>query len=343
MTSIFLKNGRKISISSAPYFIAEMNTSHFGDISVAKDMIIAAKDAGAHCVKFQSWSSDSLYSEQYYNENPIAKRFVNKFSIAEADIIELANFSRENDVDFSSTPYSLEEARFLVEECDVPFVKIASMELNNHFFLEELAELEAPLILSTGMGTMDEINDAVTLLDERGVEDLVILHCVSIYPSDPEIINLQNITALSQKFTKFPIGFSDHSLGSGVPTAAIALGASVIEKHFTLDKSQIGMDNGMASEPDEFRVMVECCNQAYQALGTMERRLSDQEINMAQKMRRSAVCKMDIEEGAKVSLNNVEFKRPGDGISVRDFPSVIGKTTNKRKVKGEVIYPSDLS
>ena len=275
---INLRSGRKISDSVSPYFIAEMNTSHFGDISKAKEMVLAAKESGADCVKFQSWSADTLYSDQYYKENPIAKRFVKKFSLTNEELAEVASYAESNQIDFSSTPYSFEEAKFLVEKCKVPFVKIASMELNNHVFLKQLASLQVPLILSTGMGSFEEIKSAVQLLKDESVKDLVILHCTSIYPSEPEIINLKNITMLKKHFEHYAIGFSDHSEGLSVPTAAIALGACVIEKHFTLDKSQIGMDNGMATEPDEFALMIKNCRNVQTALGSRVRCIGTQEI-----------------------------------------------------------------
>ena len=338
-----LGNGREISDIARPYFIAEMNTSHFGDISKAKDMILAAKKSGADCVKFQSWSTHTLYSDEYYKENPIAKRFVKKFSLEEDELSELASFAKSNQIDFSSTPYSIEEARLLVESCDVPFIKIASMELNNYDFLEQLADLKVPLILSTGMGSFEEISTAVTLLKDNNVKDLVILHCTSIYPSKPEIINLKNIPMLKKHFKSYAIGFSDHSEGISVPTAAIAVGACLIEKHFTLDKSQIGMDNGMATEPDEFGKMVESCLIAHQSVGKEMRSLTPEESDMAQTMRRSVVCKVDLKPNESITKEKIEFKRPGTGISVDRYQDVIGKKVNKLKLRGELIHLSDIS
>ena len=338
-----LRTGREISDFVSPYFIAEMNTSHFGDISKAKEMILAARESGADCVKFQSWSTNSLYSDEYYKENPVAKRFIKKFSLTNEELSELASYAKSNQIDFSSTPYSFEEAKFLVENCAAPFVKIASMELNNHVFLKQLASLEVPLILSTGMGTFEEIQLAVHFLKDQAVKDLVILHCTSIYPSNPKIINLKNIITLKKYFEDCVIGFSDHSLGLSVPTASIALGACVIEKHFTLDKSQIGMDNGMAAEPDEFKKMVDSCLIAHQSMGDEHRSLTSEEAEMALKMRRSVVCKTDMQPDDLITEDKIEFKRPGTGISVDSYKDVIGKKVNKLKHKGDLIYRSDIS
>lgn len=337
------RNGKEISNLVRPYFIAEMNTSHLGDVSTAKEMIIAAKQSGANCVKFQSWGTDTLYSDAYYRENPIAKRFVKKFSLSDDQISDLANFAKSNEIDFSSTPYSIDEAVFLVEQCNVPFLKIASMELNNHIFLKQLSKLKVPLVLSTGMGSFNEIEAAVALLKTENVKNLVILHCTSIYPSKPEIINLRNISMLKKSFEDFPIGFSDHSEGIGVPTAAIALGACLIEKHFTLDKTQIGMDNGMATEPEEFKNMVESCLIAYHALGEESRSLTHEELEMAIKMRRSVVCKVDLQPNELITIEKIEFKRPGTGISVDRHHDLIGKKLKKGKLKGDLIYETDIS
>lgn len=340
---IQFRNGRVIAESELPYFIAEMNTSHFGKISVAKDMIVAAKKAGADCVKFQSWSAETLYSAEYYRENPIAKRFVKKFSLDDGALKTLAKFSNDVGIDFSSTPYSIEEAIFLKNECDVPFIKIASMELNNHIFLKQLAHLGVPLVLSTGMGLFKEIQEAVSVLEGNGVKDLVILHCTSIYPSDPKIINLKNILTLRSTFSKFAIGFSDHSEGVSVPTAAIGTGALLIEKHFTLDRTLIGMDNSMATEPAEFEKMVKSCLIAYHSMGDLNRSLTSEEEEMALKMRRSVVCKKDFQPDELITEDKIEFKRPGTGISVASYKNIIGKKVNKRKNKGDLMYTSDIS
>lgn len=217
------------------------------------------------------------------------------------------------------------------------------MELNNHVFLGEVAKLDVPLVLSTGMGTLDEIKAAVSVLENHGLKNLVILHCTSIYPSPPEIINLKNILMLKKQFKNCAIGFSDHSEGISVPTTAIGLGACVIEKHFTLDKTQIGMDNGMATEPDEFKRMVEFCSIAHQALGVENRSLSKEEAEMALKMRRSVVCKVEFQNNDVITEEKIEFKRPGTGITVDRYQDLIGKRVNKQKCKGDLIYYADIT
>src|SRR5574343_737790 len=287
MSFITLRNGRIVGDYLQPYIVAELNTSHFGDMEIAKSMIEHAKAAGCDCVKFQSWSADTLYCDEYYEGNKIARRVVTKFSLAASQLKELSNYSKEVGVDFASTPYSIDEAVFLVEECGVPFVKIASMELNNLAYLTQLGKLGVPLVLSTGMGTMEEIVAAVRTIQDAGSDQVIVLHCTSVYPSKPEIIRLQNIVGLRAEFPKYPIGYSDHSIGLEIPCASIALGACLVEKHFTLDSSRIGMDNQMATEPTEMRAMVGACHRVYEAMGGAARILCEDEVSQISKMRRS--------------------------------------------------------
>jgi sialic acid synthase SpsE len=343
VANISLKNGKIIGDFHKPYIIAEMNTSHFGNPDTAKTMIDAAKEAGCDCVKFQSWTSKSLYSSAHYKVNPIAKRMVDKFSLTDPALKSLAIYCRDTGIDFASTPYSLQEAIFLVEECGVPFIKIASMELNNHPYLDSLARLHVPLILSTGMGTMNEIRQAVEIILRAGNEHLVILHCVSVYPSAPELTQLQNIIGLRAEFPDFPIGYSDHTQGIIVPSASIALGACLIEKHFTLDKVRIGMDNQMATEPDQMAQMVDACQTVFIANGGKERRLHDSEIAQRDKMRRSLITTNALPAGHVITASDLDAKRPGTGIPPCDISQLIGRRLRRPIEMDEIISWDDLA
>lgn len=342
MSTITLRNGRRVGDFEKPYFIAELNTSHFGDLEIAQNMIDTAKAAGCDCVKFQSWSADTLYSESFYKKNPISKRIVKKFSLSEADLKDLSEYCTQVEIDFASTPYSLGEAKFLALKCNVPFIKIASMELNNLPYLISLAELGVPLILSTGMGTMTEIIHAVEAIKSTGNEQLIILHCTAVYPSPSNIIRLNNILGLRDEFPLFPIGYSDHSEGIEIPTASIALGACLIEKHFTLDSSKIGMDNQMATEPDQMKEMVRACLSVQEALGGTNRILGVEEQEQAPKMRRSLVAKTTMHIGQVIDESNVEFKRPGDGIPPNKFYDFVGKKIANKIEAGALIMETDL-
>ena len=320
-----------------------MNTSHFGSMKVAKRMIEQAKESGCNCVKFQSWSADTLYSDQYYIENPVAKRFVNKFALTESELIEVAEHSKKIGIDFSSTPYSKSEVDFLLEKCDAAFIKVASMDLNNYPFLEYIAKTGAPIVLSTGMSELNEIRKAVETIENAGNMNLCILHCVSIYPPELSTIRLKNILGLQQEFPNYLIGYSDHSLGTEIAPAAVALGACVIEKHFTLDKSRIGMDNQMASEPGEMSVMVTNCHNVHLALGSNERIVLPAELEMSKKMRRSIIVTKDLKCGDVLTIRDLDSKRPGTGFSPEKINELIGKTLVKDIVRGTMLLESHIS
>ena len=259
MAQVVLRDGTVIKDYAVPYIIAEINSSHNGRVETARKMIETAKEIGVSCVKFQSWSADSLYSESYYAGNPIARRIVQKFSLNEEQLGELADYCAEIGISFSSTPYSRREVDFLLERCRAPFIKIASMDINNPEYLKYIAGTGAPIILSTGMAETAEVERAVKTLEDAGNPNIILLHCISIYPAAPSTIHLNNIAGLREAFPGCPVGFSDHTLGIETACAATALGAAVIEKHFTLDKTKMGMDNNMATEPDEFARMIQCC------------------------------------------------------------------------------------
>lgn len=342
MAECILKDGTVISDYGRPYIVSEINSSHNGSMELAKQMIDASADIGCDCVKFQSWSVSSLYSKTYYDANPISKRFVKKFSMSPEQLKELAEYCKSKKISFSSTPYSEDEVDFLVEECNVPYIKIASMELNNTKFLRYIGGKKVPIILSTGMSTMDEIEEAVDVLHSVGVDQMIILHCVSIYPTILTDANLNNILGLRERFCMHPIGFSDHTEGDAAAVAAVALGASVIEKHLTLDKSKVGMDNGMATEPPEFTALISKCRNIQNAMGTKERILNQQELNQRQNMRRSVVAVRDISAGEVIQEEDLYSKRPGTGIAPNKIDSVIGKRAAKDIQADTIILLEDI-
>ena len=329
MSTITLRNGRKVGKEQPPYIIAELNTSHFGKVDLAKQMIKSAKNIGADCVKFQSWTDDTLYSKSYYKANPIAKRFVKRYSLSEEELSELVNYCTELGIDFASTPYSEREVDFLIDNTNAPFIKIASMELNNLPFLRYIGAKNVPIILSTGMGTMEEIAHAVNAIEQSGNTQIIIFHCISIYPAAPEITNLRNITTLIDRFPNYVIGFSDHSTATELAPTSLALGAGVIEKHFTLDQSKIGMDNQIAIECDEFKTMVTFCHNIAKALGVKKRVLTEKEIQQRKNMRRSVVSTRRLSVGHILTHADVTLKRPGTGIKPEELDTLIGCEVKK--------------
>ncbi len=343
MASIKLRNSFVLGDYARPYIVAEVNTSHFGKIEVAKELIDKAKEVGCDCVKFQSWTTDTLYSTTYYDENPIAKRFVKKFSLSENELEELARYCKEVGVSFASTPYSNSEVDFLINKCDVPYIKVASMDINNLVFLKYIAKTKAPIVLSTGMSDYEEVIRAVNTIEEAGNTNISILHCVSTYPAENDSNRLLNIIGLRELFPNYPIGFSDHSIGTELAVGAVALGACMIEKHFTLDNKSIGMDNHMATEPSEMRKLVNGCHNVQTALGGKDRVLLPGEINQRKVMRRSIVASKNLQAGDTLSMDDFDYKRPGSGFSPEEAVNLIGKKLNINVDFDQLIKKSDLS
>ena len=340
--SIKLNDNRIIGDFQKPYIVAELNTSHFGNISIAKKMILKAKESGCDCVKLQSWSSDTLYTQKFFNNNSISKKFFDKYSLNNLQLKKLSIYSKKMGISFSSTPYSEEEVDFLVNECNPAFIKIASMDLNNHLFLKFIAKKNTPIILSTGMGTIKEIEKAVRLLAANGQKNICILHCVSLYPLEPKIANLKNITMLRNKFKNIPIGYSDHSIGTTLPISSIALGACLIEKHFTLDNKKIGMDNQMATEPNDMFKLTSESLITFNSLGTEKRSLSKKEIDQRKKMRRSIFAKLSISKNEKITKEKIILRRPGEGISPDKILKILGKKVKRNIKKNSLLKMSDI-
>jgi|TARA_B100001964_G_scaffold66467_1_gene75612 N-acetylneuraminate synthase len=343
MKTIRLRDATVIGAFNKPYIVAEINTSHFGNMEMAKEMIKKAREAGCDCVKFQSWSAETLYSKTYYDENPIAKRMFNKFAFSEVELAEAAEYSKKCGIAFSSTPYSRAEVDFLLEKCNVPYIKIASMDLNNYSFLDYIARSGAPIVLSTGMGELEEIHRAVEIIEKAENKNICLLHCISIYPSETSTIRLRNISGLRKEFPDYPIGFSDHSIGTGMASAALALGACMIEKHFTLDRTKIGMDNQMAIEPEEMALLVRNCHNVQIALGDTKRIVLSAEIEQRKKMRRSIIATKDLKAGTKLTADDLDVKRPGTGLSPDKISELVGKTL-LRDIEGDtLITEADIS
>ncbi len=343
MATIRLHDSTVLSDFNRPYIVAEINTSHFGNMERAKEMIDQAKETGCDCVKFQSWSAETLYSKTYYDENPIAKRFIEKFAFSEAELIEVYEYSKKSGIAFSSTPYSKVEVDFLLEKCNVPYIKVASMDLNNYPYLDYIARSGTPIVLSTGMGELEEIQKAVETIEKTGNKNICILHCISIYPPEISTIRLNNILGLRENFPDYSIGFSDHSIGTEMASAAVALGACMIEKHFTLDKTKIGMDNQMASEPEEMALLVRNCHNVQIALGDTRRIVLPAELEQRKKMRRSIVAIKDTKAGTRLKTDNLDVKRPGTGLPPDKINELVGKALI-RDIEGDtLITEADIS
>jgi sialic acid synthase SpsE len=343
MKSIMFRDSTRITEFSTPYIVAEVNTSHFGDIDVAKSMIDYAKEAGCDCVKFQSWSAESLYSKTYYDANRIAERFIRKFSFSESELEEVYHYCKKVGIGFSSTPYSRAEVDYLLETCNVPYIKVASMDLNNHPFLDYIARTGAPIVLSTGMGDIEEIEQAIKIIEKTGNTNVCILHCVSIYPPETSTINLNNIIGLREKFPHYPIGFSDHSIGTEIASASVTLGACMIEKHLTLDRTKIGMDNHVAVEPYEMKKLVHDAHSISIAMGSKQRKVLPAELEQRLSMRRSIIVTKSLKAGDKLTIENLDAKRPGTGLPPSEISNLVGKTLLRDVTEDTLLTKEDFS
>ncbi len=324
----------------SPYIIAEIGSNHNGDMELAKKLIVEAKETGADCVKFQSWSKDSIFSKKKYEDNYFVaddyrnrndytlEEIVDEYAISENELLEMKKFADELDIDCTSTPFSKKEADFLVEELKTPFIKTASMDLNNYPFLEYLAKKNKPMVISTGLSEFYEIDKAIKVIENAGNTQIVILHCVATYPPEDKDVNLNNIKTLMTTYPQYPIGFSDHTLGTSIPLASVALGACLIEKHFTLDKNMEGWDHKVSATKDEMKEIVKNSKRISDALGSFRIRATESN-DKKREFRRSIVLTRELKEGEIIKKEDIDYKRPGGGFDPEMTEYVIGRTVNK--------------
>lgn len=335
MENIQLTTRKSVYNYCSPYIIAEIGANHNGDMDLAKKMILSAVECGANAVKFQSWTPKSLIAkEEYdrntkYDDNPkkhfgSLKEMVEKYYLRPEQHYELKKYCDELNVDFCSSPFSEEEVD-LLEDVGVEFHKIASMDLTNTSLLSYVASKQKPILLATGMGSLAEIEEAIKIIEAQGNNKIILLHCISIYPPKYEDINLNNITMLQQTFG-YPVGFSDHTIGTSIPLAAVSLGACVIEKHFTIDKDLPGWDHLISANPVELEIISKESKNINVSLGSFRRTVSQEEEEKKQKFRRSLVFIKPLKAGHIISKNDITSKRPGTGISPNEINLVIGKT-----------------
>ncbi len=342
---------REVKDFSVPYIIAEIGANHNGDMDLARKLIDAANACGCDAVKFQSWTPDSLVAQeeydrnQHYDDSPkkhfgSLREMVEKYYLRPDQHIELKEYCDNAGIEFFSTPFSIEEADFL-EELKVPFYKIASMDINNLLLLKHIAKKNKPIIMSTGMATLDEIENAVKAIETEGNHQIIILHCIAIYPPEYEDINLNNIPMLRRTFD-YPVGFSDHTIGISIPLASVALGSCMIEKHFTLDKDLPGWDHEVSANPEEMRIIVTESRNVVNSLGSFRRTVLKAEEEKKFKFRRSLVSNVNLRKGHKITFNDLSFKRPGTGIPPDKSDYVIGRKINKDIKSDELIKWDDL-
>lgn len=337
----------------APYVIAEIGANHNGDTALAVELMQAAKEAGANCVKFQSWTKDTIFSKAKYTDNYFLmddyrdrsdytlEQIVEKFSVSQRELLELKSVADDLCIDFACTPFSYEEAQFLALNLDLPFMKIASMDVNNYPFLDFVARLGKPIILSTGLSSLAEIDRAVTVIEDAGNRALSILHCVAEYPPKDNDTNLMNIRTLQRCYPDYHVGFSDHSIGVCLPLASIAIGAKIIEKHFTLDKEMFGWDHKVSATPEELKQICVDGARIVNALGS-ERIMTPESAERKLEFRRSIVTSRPIKKGHVFTHEDLTFKRPGTGIKPEFVDFIVGRAASKDIGEDELLDLNDF-
>ncbi len=338
----FLNN---IAKRKFPYIIAEIGINHNGNLRLAKKMILSAKKSGASCVKFQSFVADKLISKYAPKAN-----YQKKYKQSQLELIKscefkteslrkLKNFAKKNNIEFLSTPFEIKSLRELVK-IGVPAIKISSDNINNIPFLIEVSRTKLPVLLSTGMANMNEVGRAVRIFKKTN-SPLIVLQCTSNYPSSIENSNLEVLKVFKKKF-KCLVGLSDHTQSFLPSIIATALGAVVIEKHFTLSRKLRGIDQQASLEPNELRDLVNKCKETKMTLGSPKKLPTSEELNTIKVARRSLVISKNLKKGIKIKKNMFEIKRPGTGISPENYKKIIGMKLLKNKKKDEVIFWKDL-
>ncbi len=332
--------GRKIGQDYPTYIVAELSANHNQNFDTAVKMIEAAKACGAHAVKLQTYTPDTLTIDcdrSYFRIKGTLWSDMNLYELYRRAYTpwewqsQLKQKADEIGIDFFSTPFDDTAVDFL-EEINVPVYKIASFELVDIPLLKKVACTGKPVIMSTGMASLAEIDEAVTALRDGGCHSIVLLKCTSAYPAPAEEMNLKAISHLAESF-QVPVGLSDHTMGNAVPIAAVALGACVIEKHFTLSRKEKSPDSEFSLEPDEFKAMVSAVGTAQKAIGGVNYALSEKQKATAL-LRRSLFIVRDLKKGDTLTPENMRSIRPGNGLHTRYYSTLLGKSVNADVPRG---------
>lgn len=341
-------NGRKVGDGNPAYIIAEMSANHAGSLQRAKEMIHVAKEVGADCVKIQTYTADTMTIDchnQYFDITEGTWKGINLYELYQQAYTpwewhqELRDEAAKVGIDFLSTPFDKTSVDFL-EELGMPFYKIASFELVDIPLLEYIASKGKPIIMSTGMGSLEEITEAVEAIYGQGNKQLVLMKCSSAYPAKVEEMNLSTIVDLKKRF-QLPVGLSDHSMGYFSAATAVAMGANVIEKHFCISRAIKNPDSTFSMEPEEFREMVLQVREVEKAKGIVSYGVSEQEETNAC-FRRSLFVVKDVKAGEAFTEENVRSIRPAYGLKPKYYKEILGRKANKTIQTGTPLAWEDI-
>ncbi|QMS84525.1 N-acetylneuraminate synthase [Candidatus Xianfuyuplasma coldseepsis] len=328
------------------YIIAEVGVNHNGDINTALELTKVAKEIGADCVKFQTFKSEKLatikaqkvnYQKSKMDAETSQISMLRKLELSENEFIILKEYCEELDIDFMSTPFDLESVDFL-NDMMMKKWKIPSGEITNYPLLKKISEVGQPIILSTGMATLEEVKNAIEVLEGFGANDISILHCTSEYPTPLSMVNMNVLNQFKDTFgNKYKYGYSDHTVGNLVPITAVAMGAVIVEKHFTLNTNQEGPDHSASMNPKDFREMIDKIRLVEKVLGSKDKVPTDIEKTNLIQIRKSIVANTNINIGEVFTEKSLTTKRPATGMSPMHWENLLGKKSTKTYKKDDFI------
>ncbi len=328
--------------------IAEAGVNHNGSLDLALKLVDAACEAGCDCIKFQTYitEDDVLISAEtaaYQKEQGMGEsqyEMLKRLELSFDDFRIIKKYCDDRNILFLSTAFELKSLKFL-DEIGMPFWKIPSSDIDHYPYLVEMAKTKKPIIMSTGLSTMEEIEKSVKVLRDNGCDDLTILHCNTAYPTPYEDVSLRAMDSIRERFS-CDVGYSDHTEGIEVSIAAAALGAKVIEKHFTLDRNMEGPDHKASIEPNELKELVKAIRHVTKALGSPVKEISNSAKTNSKAASKSIVSICDIKKGELFTERNIACKRPGSGIEPMKWPELIGRPAKFDYLKDEFIFKEEL-
>ena len=343
-----------------PYIVAEIGGNHNGDVELGKRMIREAKACGADAVKFQLYRRCDLWTEDHLRElndgivklenvsqwstrelglNNIYEQ-IDRFAVQEREHLEFFAYARELGIDYGTSTFTKKDVDFCIDQ-KVANLKVASCDATNLDLIEYVISKDYPVHIALGMVTMDEIRDVVRLIPDKCRRNVTLMHCVSLYPPKDSQLNLRFIETLRREFG-MAVGYSDHTIGYAFPLAAVALGASVVEKHFTLDKNMPGWDHKVSADPEELRIICEMSRRIADSLGDGVKTLCEDEIAKRRKFMRTIATARGIKAGAEIQYEDITFKRPGTGICASKYREVVGRRAARDIAADKTLFWEDL-